>query len=186
MAQLANTPPPLTVDDYLALPDAGPRYQLVDGDFHMAPAPSFFHQIISGNIEDILKTWLKQHPIGTVVHAPLDAFLTETNVYQPDILFISRERSHLIKENGVHGAPDLIVEILSPSTAFLDLGPKKRVYARCGVPELWLVDPVERRVTVYDLRRSDSEPAATWTEADRFRCRFFPGLELNVAAFFAA
>lgn len=185
MAQIAYTPAPLTVHDYLALPDAGPRYQLVDGDFHMAPAPNLFHQRASRNIGHLLLTWLDQNPIGEVFYAPLDVFLTETNVFQPDILFISKSRSHLLQENGVHGAPDLVVEILSPSTSFLDLGSKKRVYARCGVRELWIVDPVERSVAVYNLRESESEPKATWLEGDTFACQFFPGLELNVAKFFA-
>ena len=81
-------------------------------------------------------------------------------------------------------APDLVVEILSPSTARLDLGPKKRVYARCGAIEFWAVHPIERKVVVFDLGKSEEEPSATWREEDTFECRLLPGLQIEVAKFF--
>lgn len=184
VTELPYTPAPLTVHDYLDLPEGGPRYQLVDGDLHMAASPNLFHQRISRNIEYLLLRYLEQNPIGEVLHAPLDVFLTETNVYQPDVLFVARKNLPILEKDGVHGAPDLIVEILSPSSSRLDLGPKKRVYARCGVLEFWVVYPDERKVVVYDLRKSEDEPAATWLETDRFQCKLFPGLEIEVARFF--
>jgi Uma2 family endonuclease len=184
MSGLSYTPAPLTVHDYLDLPEGGPRYQLVDGDLHMAPSPSLFHQSISLNVTMLIAVYLEQNPIGEVYHAPLDLFLTETNVFQPDILFVSQKNLHLLEANGVHGAPDLIIEILSPSTSRLDLGAKKRVYARCGVLEFWAVYPDDCKVIVYDLRKSETEPAQTWLEGDRFECKFFPGLELETKKFF--
>lgn len=90
----------------------------------------------------------------------------------------------LLKEDGVHGAPDLVIEILSLSTSRLDLGSKKRVYARCGVLETWAIDPGERKIVVYDLRKSETEPAHTWLEGDEFESRRLPGLKLEVAKFF--
>jgi Uma2 family endonuclease len=184
MTELSYTPAPLTVYDYRELPEGGPRYQLVDGDLHMAPAPNLFHQEISRNIEHLIVAYLAQNPLGKVFDAPLDVYLTETNVYQPDILFVSQKNLHLLQEDGVHGAPDLIIEILSPSTSRLDLGSKKRVYARCGVLELWAVHPQERKVVVYDLRKSETEPANTWLEGDCFECKLLPGLPFEVAKFF--
>ncbi len=184
MPEFAYRPGPVTVHDYLDLPEGGPRYQLIDGDLHMAPSPNLFHQKVSRNFVVMLANYLERNPIGQVFHAPLDVFLTETNVYQPDVLFVSEKNLPLLQADGVHGAPDLIVEILSPSTSRLDLGAKKRVYARCGVLEFWAVYSDERKVTVYDLRKSETEPAQTWLEGDRFECKLFPGLELVTAKFF--
>ncbi len=97
MGELTYTPAPLTVHDYRQLPEGGPRYQLVDGDLHMAPSPNLFHQRISRNIEYILLAYLDQNPIGEVLHAPLDVYLTETNVYQPDIPFVANKNLHLLR-----------------------------------------------------------------------------------------
>ncbi len=177
MTELPYSPAPLTVHDYLDLPEGGPRYQLIDGDLHMAASPNLFHQEILLNIARLLAAYLDQNPIGKVCVAPLDVFLTETNVFQPDVLFVAK--------NGLHGAPDLVIEILSQSTRRLDLGSKKRVYARCGVLDLWLIDPADRKVTVYDLRKSEVEPQATWYETDCFQTELLPGLEINVARIFA-
>ncbi|MDQ3623065.1 MAG: Uma2 family endonuclease [Verrucomicrobiota bacterium] len=184
MAELTYTPAPLTVHDYRQLPEGGPRYQLVDGDLHMAPSPNLFHQEISVNIAHLLLTYLDQNPIGKVLLAPLDVYLTETNVYQPDILFVANKNLHLLHVDGIHGAPDLVIEILSPSTSGLDLGSKKRGYARCGVLEFWAIYPVDRKVAVYDLRKTETEPQATWIEGDTFSCKLLPGLQLEVAKFF--
>jgi Uma2 family endonuclease len=184
MSERAYTPAPLTVHDYLDLPEGGPRYQLVDGDLHMAPAPNLFHQDISRNIEYLLVTYLEKNPLGKVYDAPVDVFLTETNVYQPDLLFISNKNRHLLNADGIHGAPDLIIEILSPSTSRLDMGSKKRVYSRCGVLEFWAVYPDERKVVVYDLRKSEDEPAHTWMESDCFESALLPRLQFEVAKFF--
>ena len=185
MSELPYTPAPLTVHDYLEMPEGGPRYQLIDGDLHMAPSPNLFHQEISRNIEIIIGPYLEKNPIGKSFYAPLDVFLTETNVFQPDLLFVSTKNLHILEEDGVHGAPDLVIEILSPSTTKLDLGSKKRVFARCGVLEFWAIDPQARKVVVYDLRQSETEPVCTWMEGDTFECKLLPGLKFEVAKFFA-
>jgi len=185
MVELSYTPAPFTVHDYRELPEGGPRYQLVDGELYMAPSPNLFHQEISRNIGYVLLRYLEQNPIGKVFYAPLDVYLTEANVFQPDVLFVGTKKLHLLEADGIHGAPDLVVEILSPSTSKLDLGAKKRVSARCGVLEFWAIDPLERKVVVYDLRASDTEPKATWLEGDSFECKLFPGLQIDVSRVFA-
>jgi Uma2 family endonuclease len=185
MAELSYTPAPFMVRDYQELPEGGPRYQLIEGDLHIAPSPNLFHQEISANLEGVLRDYLKGKRVGKVLHAPLDVFLTETNVYQPDILFVSAENLQILREDGVHGAPDLIIEILSPSTTRLDLGAKKRVYARCGVLEFWAIDPLERKIMVYDLQKSDSDPVGTWNEGEGFESKLFPGLRIEAAEVFA-
>src|SRR5262245_48094282 len=121
--------PPLTVEDYRQLPETGPRYQLVEGDLFMAPVPNRYHQDILRNVFFILCSYLKKHPIGVIYSAPFDVFLDEINVHQPDIVFVSK-KNDILTSAGAEGAPDFVVEILSPKTAFLDKGGKLRVNAR--------------------------------------------------------
>ncbi|NPV78710.1 MAG: Uma2 family endonuclease [Firmicutes bacterium] len=131
----------LTYADYCRMP-SGERYELVEGDLRkMTPAPSVFHQKVSGRIEKALRHWVENRDLGEVYDAPIDVVLSEHNVVQPDILYVSLERLGIIKEAYIQGAPDLVVEILSPSTAELDRVTKRRIYGRYGVREFWIVDP---------------------------------------------
>jgi Uma2 family endonuclease len=136
-----------TYTDYLLLPE-GDRRELIEGDFHVVPSPSFRHQTIAANIGTILINFVRGKALGTVLWAPMDVVLTQESVVQPDILFISNERREVIADNNISGAPDLVVEILSPSTADRDRELKLRLYARHGVREYWIVDPDERTVQV--------------------------------------
>jgi Uma2 family endonuclease len=175
---------PLTVEDYRMMPEAGPRYQLVEGEFFMAPAPNRFHQDISGNIYFLLRGYLEELPIGKLYEAPFDVYLDEFNVHHPDIVFVAKANYAILTDAGVDGAPDLIVEILSPKTAFLDKKAKRKVYARAGVKELWFVDPDTKMVHVYFLQQDPDHPAATYAEKDTFRSPHFPGLKIRAARIF--
>lgn len=137
----------LTYDDYLKIPDEK-RYELIEGELYMVPAPDFNHQIISRNIEFLLWDFVKKNRLGVVVHAPVDVVLTKEDVLQPDILFISNGRRHIITEKNVSGAPDLVIEILSPSTQERDKIVKRTLYAGHGVREYWIVDPAAKKVEV--------------------------------------
>ncbi|HHY46745.1 MAG TPA: Uma2 family endonuclease [Firmicutes bacterium] len=138
----------LTYEDYCRI-SSGERYELLEGDLRrMTPAPSVFHQEVSGRIEKALRQWIEDHDLGKVYYSPIDVVLSEHNVVQPDILYISRERLGIIKEAYIRGAPDLVVEILSPSTAELDQVTKRRIYGRYGVREFWIVDPDGRSIEV--------------------------------------
>ena len=103
--------PPLTVEHYRNLSETGPRYQLIDGDLYMAPAPNRYHQDISRNLEFILLAYLASNPIGVLFHAPFDVYLTETDVFQPDIVIIFNENRHILTDTGAEGPPDFVVEI---------------------------------------------------------------------------
>jgi Uma2 family endonuclease len=139
-----------TYKDYQELPEGAP-FQLINGELVMTPAPTPYHQLISSRLEwELMK--LKEKVGGEVLHAPIDVYLAETETYQPDILFISKDRFGIIGEQKIEGAPDLIVEILSPSTAYYDLKAKMRVYESSGVREYWLVDPMEQSVEIYENR----------------------------------
>src|SRR5688572_17196961 len=102
----------LTADDYRLLPEGGPRYQLVEGELCVAPAPNRYHQIISRNIQFLLMKYLERNPIGELYDAPLDVYLSETDVFQPDLVFVARAHFEVLTDAGIEGTPDLVVEIL--------------------------------------------------------------------------
>lgn len=142
-----------TAEDYRAMPPGGPQYQLVDGELiRMTPAPSYRHQALVWELGSRVRTFVRANVLGDVVGGPVDVYLSELDVFQPDLLFVSRARLDRIADDGVHGAPDLVVEVLSPSTRHLDLGAKRKTYARHGVIEYWVVDPAAQTITVYDLQ----------------------------------
>lgn len=140
-----------TYEDYRKLPEGAP-YQLIGGMLIMTPAPSTYHQIISMKLEVKLAVFVMERDLGLVLDAPVDVYLEETETYQPDIIFIARDRQDIIKPDKINGAPDLVVEILSPGTAYYDLRKKFKVYEKTGVREYWIVDPEEQSVEVYTLQ----------------------------------
>lgn len=125
--------------------------QLIENKIIMSPAPLDVHQEVIGEVFLSIAGYVKKHRLGKVRIAPYDVYLDAQNAFQPDIVFVSTERLHTIKRNGLHGAPDLIVEILSPATSKLDKQQKKNVYERCGVKEYWIIDPTDRSVYGYEL-----------------------------------
>jgi len=174
----------LTKEDYRLLPESGPRYQLIEGELYMSPAPSRYHQVISRNIQFLLMKHLEGHPLGELYNAPFDVYLSENDVFQPDLVFVKRENFGVLTDAGIEGTPDFVVEILSPSNAYLDKKAKLRVYARTGVKELWIVDPETRILQVYDLQSDSQQPAATYGEGDTFTSAHFPGLAIRGAEIF--
>ncbi|MDQ3315496.1 MAG: Uma2 family endonuclease [Verrucomicrobiota bacterium] len=177
--------PLLTVENYKILPETGPRYQLIEGDLYIAPAPNRYHQDISRNLEYILLDYLEEHPIGKLYDAPFDVYLDEYNVFQPDILVVLNERPSILSEAGAEGAPDFVVEVLSPKTARLDRDNKRRVYATSGVRELWIIAPETRQIQVYLLSRDAANTIATHGENDTFESARFPGVRFSAARIFA-
>ena len=177
--------PPVTRHDYAAIPEGSPRYELVEGDLVMAPSPSSFHQDIVGNLYFILRGYLREHPLGRVCIAPLDTYLSEINVFQPDLLYIRKENLGIIEEHGVEGAPDLVVEVLSKTSARFDLGPKRATYRRTGVEQLWIIDPKKRTLAVFELATDAETPVATYGIKQSFESPLFPGLVIRLAEVFA-
>src|ERR1039457_1279813 len=131
---------PITRHDYEEMPAGPPYYQVIEGDLVMSPSPNIYHQAIVSRRCTLLLQFLEKRPLGEAFVAPLDVFLSEINVYQADVVFVSNQRRSILTEHGLEGAPDLAVEVLSPSTARFDKRSKRKVYARTGVRELWLVD----------------------------------------------
>jgi Uma2 family endonuclease len=138
-----------TYDDYLQLPEDDKRYEVIHGELIMTPAPFTIHQKTCLKIVDLLLQFIKENKVGELLFAPVDVVLSEDNVVQPDILFVAKERSHIITERNVSQAPDLVVEILSSATGYYDLVEKKELYEAFGVQEYWIVDPKKHWVEVY-------------------------------------
>lgn len=149
-------PPRTLLEVFRSLPE-GTLVQLIQNEIIMSPAPSFYHQQILSDIQHELTTYVKKNKLGIIVASPVDVWLNNKNVYQPDLVFISSVQRHLIKADGFHAAPELIVEILSPSTAKYDLEEKKDVYEQYGVKEYIIINPADKTVTVYELKNGEFE-----------------------------
>jgi Uma2 family endonuclease len=171
--------PPLTVDDYRALPEAGPRYQLIEGDLYMAPAPNRFHQEISRNLQFKLLLYLRETGLGKVFNAPFDVYLDRTNVYQPDLIVVLNDRLSILTEGGAEGAPNLVIEILSPKTRELDLEQKRKAYARFGVQELWIIDPDPRLTTQHRFASDGTVATTAASESDSITSALLPGFSIS-------
>jgi Uma2 family endonuclease len=152
-----NTPavlPPSTVHEYLAMPEGAPYFQFINGECIEMAAPSIFHQDIVLNIGFAIKAYLRENSIGKVIISPVDVHFSDEEYYEPDIVVVVNDRMSIIAKNHILGAPDIVIEVLSPSTAYYDLSHKKTIYEQEGVHEYWLIYPDERRVEV--LRNTDT------------------------------
>ncbi len=175
----------LTVQDYLDIPDEDEnRYELIDGRLYMAPAPSWEHQESSANLLSMLRDFVRANELGRVVASPIDVFLSDGDVLQPDIVFISNERLEIIRSDGLHSAPDLVVEVLSPSTARIDRTLKRERYAMFDVKEYWQADPIARTIIVLRARDGAFEQAGVFTEGMTIEMPLLPGLRVDVSAVF--
>jgi Uma2 family endonuclease len=171
---------PLTCADYAALPDDGRRYQLLEGELVMTPSPQARHQEISIALASRLWLHVREHGLGDVFDAPLDVTLDDRNVVQPDILFISRERSGIRQDDRIVGAPDLCVEILSPGTERVDRVRKLDLYARSGVAHYWIVDPGARTIEEYVLHGDVYRARSITGYEEPFRPAMFPGFAFTL------
>ena len=143
--------PQTLVDVYRLLPEGTP-IQVIQNQFYMSPSPNFQHFDILDQVSDALKEEVKKKNSGRVFFAPLDVFLGAANVIQPDIFFISNANKHLIRDDGIYGAPDLIIEVLSPRNRNADLVKKKAIYEQFGVKEYFIVEPSDKTVLSYYLK----------------------------------
>ncbi len=140
-----------TVDDYLSLPDDGQHFQLVEGELLVNPAPILRHQDASRNLLVALHLFVTENRLGIMYDAPVGVRLAQDTVLEPDLVFVSADRRKILGEKLIEGAPDLVVEIISPSTRKLDQVRKREIYGRHNVLEYWIVDPEVERVEIYVL-----------------------------------
>jgi Uma2 family endonuclease len=177
---LVPEPIRLTYDDFCALPDDGRRYEILDGDLYMSLSPETPHQDIVGNLFAILHQHIRGQKLGRVFVAPLDVLLDEHNIVEPDLIFVSTERRAIITRKNIQGAPDLLVEVLSPSTSKRDLRDKRNVYARSGVRFYWIIDPDEHTLLELQLSGNAYSAIATHKQGATIRPMLFPDLSLDL------
>ncbi len=150
LTKLAEKETACTYEDYRKLPEGAP-YQLIGGGLVMTPAPGTYHQVVSMRLGSQMVNFVTARQTGIILFAPIDVYLGESETYQPDIVFIGRDRTGIIEPERINGSPDLVVEILSQSTAYYDLRKKFKVYEQLGVKEYWIVDPEEKTIQVFVL-----------------------------------
>ena len=178
-----STPDRYTYKDYLLIDD-DKRYEILRGGLIMVPAPFTIHQRLLRNIEDILWNFVKEKKLGEVLVAPTDVVLSEDIVVQPDILFISKERLDIIKEAAIMGSPDLIVEIISPSSASYDTVEKRDIYEEYGVKEYWLVFPQEKAIEVLTLESNIYREFCKGRKTGIVMSKIIAGLEVDLKEVF--
>ena len=177
--------PKYTYEDYCELPDDGNRYEVIDGVLYMAPAPHPRHQRILFNLAALFAPFaIGENALGEAFFAPIDVIFASEDVFQPDLIFISRERLHIITDRGLEAAPDLVVEVLSPSTRFRDLNLKRQRYVHFGVPEYWTIDPETRTILALTLSGGEYLERGTYGVGDELTTSLIPGLVISTAKVF--
>jgi len=169
-----------TYEDYLALGD-GVYFEIINGKALMSPAPELFHQRWARKIFLAVEHHVTAGKLGEVFFAPVDVVLDESNVVQPDLVFVSTANAGLLERRGIMGAPDLVVEIISPSSLRHDRYDKRELYARFGVKEFWLADVANRSIEVLVLRSGSYTLHSCATNEGKVRSEVLPGLELDLA-----
>jgi Uma2 family endonuclease len=182
---MAITARRLTVEDLDLIPEEHPgdRHELIDGELFVSPVPTSKHQDVSLNLTLALGTFIRAQRLGRLYVAPSGVRLHPHTLVVPDLHFIASERLHIISGKGTDGPPDLIIEILSPSTRQYDLSTKRALYARFGVPEYWIVDPIVRSVTVLTLA-SEAYEALPLLAGGAIESRVLPDLKLTLEQIF--
>jgi Uma2 family endonuclease len=174
-----------TYQDYAALPDDGNRYEVLQGVLYLAPSPGRWHQKASALISYYLLVAVQFARLGEVYTAPFDVVLDPKNTVQPDVLVVLNEHLDRLTERGMVGAPDLVVEIASPSTVRNDLREKMDAYASAGVPEYWVVNPDARTVEVFTLKQGVYSSLGVYYGPAALPSHVVPNLNIKVERFFS-
>ena len=174
-----------TYDDYLTW-DIGSekRYELIGGEFFMAPAPNIQHQRVSREIEFRIIRLLEETGLGEVFYAPCDVVLSNEDVVQPDIIFVSKENLHIINQDNIKGSPDLLIEIISKNSAQRDRIIKRKLYEKCGVHEYWLVNMDKKEIEVLILNKGTYETYGVFQSQDTLSSIVLKGFHFKVETVF--
>jgi len=176
--------PPSTYAEYNLLPADAPRYEILRGVGYLTPAPGTRHQMISANLEQLLYQYVRGHGLGSVYHAPLDVVLSETDVVQPDVIYIARERYGIIKSRGIFGVPDMVIEILSPASMQRDCQQKLALYTRSGISEYWIVGEENRSVDIWTSGESPLDQRHVVMGEMQIQSQILPGFSITLAQLF--
>ena len=173
----------LTYSDYCKTPD-DERWELIDGELIMAPSPTTIHQAVLLSLCTQLYRFVSERGLGNVFISPIDVVLSDVTVVQPDLLFVSNGRMRIVSERNIRGAPDLVVEVLSPSTARRDWRVKMDLYAEQGAEEYWVVDPDGQRIWVMGRTDEGLVEVGNYGAADTLISPLLPGFAASLAEVF--
>lgn len=172
-----------TYEDYCKASD-DKRYELIDGELLMTPSPITSHQRISRKLEFILEKFITENKLGELFDAPYDVYFDNENVVQPDLLFISKDRLHIIGKKNVQGAPDLVIEIISENSAYRDMVQKKKLYAKFGVKEYWIVIPEGEEIEIYTLKDNAYQLYKAYGKGSIIESPMLKGLKIGLMDIF--
>jgi Uma2 family endonuclease len=175
-----------TYDDYAAIPGDGKRYEILNGVLYMSPSQSWSHQEIVGEIFAHLRMYTRTTGSGGVFMAPIDVELAPNTTFQPDVVVLLKASQKKLKERHIVGAPDLVVEVVSPGSETHDRHRKIDAYARAGVPEYWIVDPDSRTVEVLTLEDGEYHSQGVYRGKATLPSQIVPGLLVHVEQFFVS
>lgn len=170
----------MTYAQYCLLPEDGKQYEVIDGELFMTPAPKPKHQEIVVRLTEELSRFVRENSLGKVSVAPVAVLLDQHTVLEPDVLFIRQQRLEIVKEQAIEGAPDLVVEVLSPSTFYKDLRKKMTAHSQFGVQEYWIVDPETQTIEIYARRDDKLQLARNFSSGDAVESAHLPGFRLAV------
>jgi len=177
----------LTVKEFLELDifEDGYFYELLNGEIVKRSSPDTDHQNASSNLTFILQSFVRAKKLGQIFFAPYDVYLDEENMPQPDIIFVAKENKAIIKKGCIEGAPNLVVEILSPGTFKKDRGEKFKLYRASGISEYWIVDPRSQTVEIYVLQNGDYDLVSYAVEKGEVESQVLTALRVEAADIFA-
>ncbi len=177
MTTIAETANKLGYREYALIPNDGKRHEIIDGVHFVIAAPNLYHQAVSKRLQYLLYTKVELADLGTMFNAPCDVQLSDHDIVQPDLLVVLKARTRIFTPTNVKGAPDLIVEILSPSSEDYDRSTKRELYRKRSVQEYWIVDPSEQSVEQLVLR---TDQYLSKIETVEITCEIIPGLSINL------
>ncbi len=175
----------LTYEDYILIPDDGKRHEIIDGEHYVSAAPFIRHQDLVVRLTIRIGGFVETQSLGRFLVAPTDVILSPHDIVQPDLLFISNERSSIIEEKNIQGAPDLAIEIHSGSSRRIDRGAKRQAYERWGVREYWMLDPELKNADIWERTAEGLlRQGALLFKVDLLTTPLLPGLEISLAEIF--
>jgi len=175
----------LTYEDYKTFPDNdGIRKEIIEGELFMSPAPSIKHQLVSQELFVLFYNYVKKNKSGRTFYAPCDIIFSDINVVQPDLIYLSKEKYEILTDSNIQGAPDLIIEILSPSNKENDRIFKKHMYEKFGVKEYWVVDPENEKLEIWELKNNKYQLAIKAGNNQVVESPSLKGLRVNLSAVF--
>ena len=183
----ATPPPPPPWADYLRLPEDGQRYEIIEGNLYVSPAPAFDHQIALARLFAAMHAFLEEHRLGIALPAPFDILLPGVaSPIQPDLAVFFEGNAPRAGDKRFEGIPDLLVEVISPGSSRLDQFVKFAAYEKAGVPEYWMVNPKTRSVAVHHLDRERREyvEVGQWSSGEAARSTVLDGFKVEISALF--